>query len=344
MTQTVVYVSCAESREIDVFFLNQQTGGMQLRQRFGVAGAPQPLKIGPDQCVLYAGTRAESALLALGIDANSGELTLLGTIPTTGAPTYVACDQQAQVAFSASYGDNSLSAIALDNQGAPCAVSQYEPGLPRAHAALMDATNRWLLVPMLGADAIRVYALGADGKITAHQPAMQSVRPGSGPRHLVFSPDNRHVHCLNELDGSIDLFDFDAETGTLALKQSISMLPEGFTGKPWAAELRATPDGRFLYATDRTASVISAFAVAEQTGRMSLIAHYATEAQPRGMGIDPSGRWLIAAGQLSAHVSVYAIDANTGCLAPTQRHSTGLDPICVEILTLPSTQESDRAV
>lgn len=339
MTQTVVYVSCAESREIDVFFLNQQTGGLQLRQRFGVAGAPHPLKIGPKQRVLYAGTRAENALLALGIDSRSGELALRGTLPTSGAPTYVACDQQAQVAFSASYGDNSLSVIALDAQGEPSAVTQYEPELPRAHAALMDATNRWLLVPMLGADAIRVYALGADGRIAPHASVMLSVRPGSGPRHLVFSPDNRHVHCLNELDGSIDLFDFDAEAGTLALQQSISMLPEGFAGKPWAAELRATPDGRFLYATDRTASVISAFAVAEHTGHMTLIAHYATEAQPRGMAIDPSGRWLIAAGQLSAHVSVYAIDTSNGRLAPTQRHSTGLDPICVEVLTLPPAQE-----
>ena len=333
MTQTLVYVSCAQSREIDVFSLADDGREVSLQQRVATDGAPNPLRVCAAQRVLYAGTRSEDGLAAFAIDAASGDLALLASVALPGAATYVSCDRQRRVAFSASYGGNLLAVVTLDAQGAPLAVSQVETDLPRAHAAQIDASNRWLLVPSLGSDTIRAYRLGDDGRLTPA--ATTAVRAGSGPRHLIFAADNRHVHCLNELDGSIDAFDFDASAGTLSCVQSISMLPAGFLGKPWAAELRATPDGRFLYATDRTASVIAAFAVDPASGQLVLIDHYPTEAQPRGMGIDPSGRWLIAAGQLSNRLTVYAIDPLSGRLSAAASHATGSDPICVEIVTLP---------
>ena len=250
-----------------------------------------------------------------------------------GRPTYVSCDQVMRVAFSASYGENCLEVFPLDAKGVPQAACQIEKDLPHAHAALMEANNRWLLVPTLGADVIRIYRLEGC-RVMPNNPAMTTVRSGSGPRHPVFSPDNRHVHCLNELDGSIDLFDFDALAGTLTLKQSVSMMPPGFGDKPWAAELRSTPDGRFLYATDRRASTIAAFAVDVRSGWLTLIDHYPTEAQPRGMGIDPSGHWLIAAGELSANLTVYSINPDNGRLTAGQRLAIGKGPICVEIIEL----------
>lgn len=335
MTRTCVYVSCSQSREIQVFSLDPASGQLAAIDACAMPGMPQPLRISPDRQILYAGMREENAVAALAIDAQNGCLTLLGSVPAPGPATFVASDQKRRMLFSASWGGNNLGCYPLDAQGAPLPASQIEHDLPRAHAALMDASNRWLLVPTLGADAIRIYRLHDDGRLTPNDPPLVRVRPGSGPRHLIFAPDNRHVHCLNELDGSIDLFDFDASAGTLAIKQSISMLPPGFTGKPWAAELRATPDGRFLYATDRTASTIAAFAVDPHSGELALIGHYPTETQPRGMGIDPSGCWLIAAGQLSAHLTVYTIAADSGRLSPVQRQATGLDPICIEIMALP---------
>ncbi len=337
MTQTLVYVSCAQSREIQVFSLAGESGEVSLRQSVATAGAPNPLRVCAQQRVLYAGTRSDDTIAAFAIDdadgQGCGELALLGSVPTPGGATYVSCDRQRRFAFIASYGANLLAVFPLDAQGAPQSASQVETELPRAHAAQIDATNRWLLLPSLGSDTIRAYHLGDDGHLTPA--AITAVRAGSGPRHLVFSPDNLHVHCLNELDGSIDVFDFDALAGTLACTQSISMLPAGHVDKPWAAELRATPDGRFLYATDRTANVIAAFAVDTASGRLTLIDHTPTETQTRGMGIDPAGRWLIAAGQLSNQLTVYAIDPDSGRLSAVHRHATGSDPICVEIVALP---------
>lgn len=290
MTETVVYVSCAESREIQAFSLAAESGELRRIQSLPTAGVPQPLRLSPNRRVLYAGLGFEHALLALAIAPESGELSLLGSAPAPEKPTYVACDPAMRVAFSASYGGNALSAFPLDARGAPLAASQHETELPHAHAAQVDASGRWLLVPVLGADAIRVYRLHADGRITPNAPPAIRVRADSGPRHFVFSPDNARVYCLNELDSTIDRFAFDANAGTLTLRQSLGILPPGFSGKPWSAELRATTDGRFLYASERTASIIAAFAIDPQGGALTPVAHYPTETQPRGMDIDRSPR------------------------------------------------------
>ena len=335
MTQTCFYVACVQSREIDVFSLDPQSGEVELRQRVVTDGAPQPLYVSDDQCLLLAGMRLPNSVQSFAIDPASGELALIGSAEAPGEPVYVSCDHDRKVAYCASYHGHSLSAFPLDAEGAPQAYTFFEADLPRAHAAPVDRSSRWLLLPLLGVDAIRVYRLRADASLAPDEPAMLSRAAGSGPRHLVFSPDNRQAYCLNELDGTIDRFAFDADRGHLTPLQTVSMLPPGFDAKPWAAELRLTPNGRFLYATERSASVIAAFVVAADTGELTLVDHFPTEMQPRGMGISPSGEWLVAVGQLSHRLTVYAIDPATGRLEARHTHTTGNDPIFVQFATLP---------
>ncbi len=328
MTRTFIYVSCAGSRQIDVFALDTDSGAITLRQRVPVAGSPLPLYASRDGARLYVGTCAEDALLAYSIDPDSGELARLGGMPSPGVPTYVSCDAARRTAFVASYRGNLLATFPLDDNGVPAGPGQVEADLPRAHTALTDRSNCWLLVPLLGADEIRIFALAGDGRVTPHSVAQ--ARSGSGPRHLVISRDNRHVHCLNELDGSVDLYAFDAARGELRRRQSASMLPAGFGEAPWAAELRASPDGRLIFATDRRSSTL---AVLSTDGQLALLGSHPTETQPRGMAIDPSGRWLVVAGQLSGHLTVYEVNRNTGGLQARHRQTTGDDPICVEIVS-----------
>ncbi|MDR0577428.1 MAG: beta-propeller fold lactonase family protein [Candidatus Accumulibacter sp.] len=339
MTQTFIYVSCAASREIAVFSLDGATGGVALRQRLPVPGSPTPMRVSPDGRLLLVGLRGENALLTCSIDRTSGLLATLGCVPAPGAPAYVSCDGAARNAFMASYGDNLLAVFPLGPEGHPAPAAQIETGLPRAHAALADASGRWLLAPMPGADAIRVYRIADGGRIERNAPPPVMVRPGSGPRHPVFSAGGRFVYCLNELDGSIDLFAFDADTGTLEPRQSMSMMPHGFDGAPWAAELRVAPGGAFLYASDRRSSTLAVLSVDARNGQLSLFGHYPTEIQPRGMAIDPSGRYLAVAGQLSHHLAIYALDPETGRPDQCFRHETGEDPICVETVALPTSAD-----
>lgn len=327
-----VYVSCGESREIDVFSLDPGSGEISLRQRVLTPGSPVPMRAMIAQQRLYVGMRNDSALHAFAIKSEDGCLHSLGGVAAPGAPVYVSSAPASGVAFSSSYGDNNLSVFPLDANGVPLAAQQTESGLPRAHAARVDQSGRWLLVPTLGADAIRIYRIEAGGHLVPNDPAAVAVKTGSGPRHPVFSADNRFVYCLNELNGCIDVFAFDAERGALDLRQTIDMMPPGFAGAPWTAELRLTGDGRFLYATDRRSSTIAILSVAKKTGKLVLVGHTPTEDTPRGMDVDPSGRWLVVAGQQSGGLTVYAIDQVSGRLTAKGRQRTGKEPICVEIV------------
>jgi 6-phosphogluconolactonase len=125
--------------------------------------------------------------------------------------------------------------------------------------------------------------------------------------------------------------------GTLTLRASVSIVPAGFQGgPPAAAQLHLTPDGRFLYASERTSGTLAAFSIDADNAALTLIENYPTEAQPRGFNIDPKGTFLLAAGQKSNRLSTYAIDQTTGELRKLSHRDVGQNPNWIEILALPA--------
>ena len=125
----------------------------------------------------------------------------------------------------------------------------------------------------------------------------------------------------------------DAKTGTLKKEvQVASAFPKGFDGKRWAAGIHLTPDGKFLYASERTTSTLAAFKVDPKTGMLTPIDSFPTEKQPRGFNIDPTSRYLLSAGQLSNSMTAYAIDRATGKLTKLKEYPVGKNPNWVEIV------------
>ncbi len=123
--------------------------------------------------------------------------------------------------------------------------------------------------------------------LTPNHPALTHTPPHSGPRHFVWNAAGDRLYVLCELDGSLRAFEHDAGRGTLHERQSLSMLPPGFTGKPSAADEQLAPDGRHLYASERTSSTLAVFEVDGASGELRLVAHVATETTPRSFAIDP---------------------------------------------------------
>jgi len=167
--------------------------------------------------------------------------------------------------------------------------------------------------------------------MSPNDPALTTGAAKSGPRHFIWDKAQRHVYLLDELDAGLHVYAWDAARGTLQLKQSTTVLPAGFDGKPWAADLHLTPDGRYLYASERTSSTLSGFKVDAATGRLQPLGQTPTEKTPRGFAIDPSGRFLIAVGQESHSASVYPIDTASGALGaplprPRSLHRRGRPP------------------
>ncbi len=340
MTQsaTYVYVSSAESREISVLRLDTADGSLAPVQTVGVEGQAGPLAASPDRRFLYIALRSEPyAVQSFALDAASGQLTPLSTAPLPDSMAHIVTDNSGRHLFGASYGGHKISISPIGSDGTVGAPAAVLPAGRHAHATLVDPSNRYVFVSTLGSDVVLQWRFdAATGRLTPNDPPTLPVRPQAGPRHLVFAPDGRFVYLLNELDASVEVLSFDAERGTLSAVQSLSTLPEGFSDKPWAADLHLTPDGRFLYTSERTSSTLAGFSVDVQTGRLSLVSHTPTEQQPRGFHIDPSGRWLVAAGQLSHAVRVHGIDRTSGRLTPLESYPVGRSPHWVEILSFPS--------
>jgi len=336
---TVAYISNADSRDIDVLLLDPQSGALSLIDKMPTAGTVMPLAISPDKRHLYASLRSEPySVSSFAIDPATGKLSLAATVPLPDNMANIATDRTGRFLLSASYTGDKIAVNPIDAKGIVQAVPvQVIPTRKNAHSTQADPSNRYVFASNLGGDIILQYRLdAATGRLTPNDPPFVETKHGAGPRHIVFHPTNGFVYSTNELDGTVNSYRFDAAKGTLTLTDTVSAVPPDFKGPPPAAsDLHVTPDGRFLYAAERTSSTIAAYRIDPATGALAPIGNFATETQPRGFNIDPRGKFLIAAGQKSNAATVYAIDTETGALRPLQRYSMGKNPNWVEIIDLP---------
>jgi len=331
-----VYVSNAESGDISVLHLAPQRGALTPAQRVEIGGEVMPLALSPERGRLYAARRSEPReALSFKIDQGSGKLTRLGAAALPHSMAYIATDRSGRFLFSASYGGNQIAVSPIDGDGVVQAAQQILPTGPHAHAIQSDPSNRFVFATSLGGGVVMQWRLDAtSGQLTPNTPLTLQPHSAASPRHFVFSPDGRFVYLLGELDAAIDVLALDAGTGTLRPVQTISALPPGFSSEPWAADLHLTPDGRFLYSSERRSSTLAAMRVDARSGMLTLIGHVPTEAQPRGFNVTPDGRFLVAAGQRSHRVRLYAIDAQTGSLSELGDCAVGRGPNWVESVAL----------
>jgi 6-phosphogluconolactonase len=336
MPKTIAYVSNADSREIIVLQLRED-GALAEIERIKTTGQVMPLALSPDKRFLFAALRSEPfGAASYRIDRQTGRLAHIATAPLPASMPYLATDRSGRYLLSASYQSAVAAVSSIDAEGrVGAAPIQVLNTAPNAHCILTDPANRFAFVPCLGGDHVMQLRFdAASGRLAPNTPAAVPTKKGAGPRHLVFHPDGRFAFLSNELDASVVSFAFDAAAGTLKEMDAASALPKGFTGKPWAADIHVSHDGRFVYASERTSSTIAGFSFAADTGMLAAIGSWPTEAQPRGFAIDPAGKFLLSTGQMSNSLTVYSIDAKTGALTTLKRYPMGANPNWVEIVTL----------
>jgi 6-phosphogluconolactonase len=325
-----VYVSNADSGDIAVLHMGH-AGELSLKNRVALGGQLMPMACHPSRKTLYVVRRSEPmAVLSLAVDLASGDLHRLAEAALPASMAYVSTDRAGRFLLAASYQGHQLTVSPIGAVGSVGAVQQVVPTGPNAHAILPSPCNRYVLATSLGGAELMVFGLHAEtGRLS---PAGSwPARAGAGPRHFRFDAAGRFVYLLNELDGTVDVLAWSAADGGLACVQTVGILPPGFSGKPWAADLHLTPDGRHLYASERTSSTLAHLAVDAATGQLTWVGHTPVETQPRGFAIDPTGRHLLVVGQASHHLSRFALDPATGQLALQQRLPVGQGPNWVEI-------------
>ncbi len=347
---TFVYVSNAEDGDIGTYTL-QPDGGLVPGARVAAGKPVMPMTVSPDRRFLYAAVRSKPfAVLTYAIDRKTGELQKRSGAALAESLPYITVDRTGRFLLGASYGGHLVSVNAIGTDGKVSDPQQVIPTARNAHSIITDRTNRWVFVPHLGTDQIFQFRFDAKtGRLTANTPPVVQMKAGSGPRHIIVSPDNRFAYLLNELTATVTTLSLDAKTGLLTEVSTASALPADtklVPGAPrpspgrnvdndvWASDLHVTPDGRFLYAAERTSSSLGAFSVDPATGKLTYLSSTPTETQPRGFAIDPTGRTMIVAGEKSDTLSVYAIDPASGALSLRQKYPTGKGSNWVEIVTL----------
>ena len=298
---------------------------------------PSFLAVHPNQRFLYAVNevsryegRDAGSVSAFAIDRATGGLTLLNRVSSRGgSPCHLALDATGRWLFVANYGGGSVAAFPVRDDGtlgdasafvqhAGSSVNAARQKGPHAHAAVVSPDNHFVLTADLGLDRILTYPLdaAAGGLVTA-SPRSASIAPGSGPRHLAFRPDGRFVYVLNEMSSSVGAFRYDTARGTLSELQTLSTLPEGFSGETSGAEIAVHPASRFVYASNRGHDSIAIFRSDPEKGTLTAAGHVSTQGKtPRNFAIDPGGRFLVAANQNSGSLVIFRIDQQTGGLTP----------------------------
>jgi 6-phosphogluconolactonase len=318
-----------------------------------------PMAVSPDRRFHYAAVRSKPfSVIAYSIDAATGALRQLSTSPLAESMPYISLDKTGRFLFGASYGAHLVSVNAVGSDGRVSAEPlQVIPVGRNAHSIRVDGSNKFVYVPTLGSDQIFQLAFDArSGRLSSNTPAVYLMKAGTGPRHFIVSRDNRFVYVLSELLGTVTTFALDGRTGVLTEVSTASGLPTdsklgpgaprgavGGANAPaprntdndiWAADVQMTPNGKFLYISERTSHTLGAFAVDAESGRLTYAGSTPTEKQPRGFAIDPKGRFLVASGEKSATVSVYAIDQANGALKLLSQVPAGKGANWVEIVGL----------
>ena len=316
MASTIVYVACADSHEIAVLRLDPGSGALVPVQQVATGGSVMPLAVSRDRRRLYASIRsAPLAVLSFAIDPDDGTLAALGTSPLPASMCWIGLDRSGRWLLSASYGESLVAVSPIGDDGVAGPARQTVGTAPNAHSIQADPANRFAFAACLGGDVVPAFAFdAASGTLELRPEPAWRTRAGAGPRHFAFHPTAPFVYLLNELDATVDALEHHADAARFGHIQTIGSMPPGTIGKPWAADLHFTPDGRFLYTSERRSSTLAAFVVDAKSGWLTLLGRVETAAEPRGFAIDPSGRWLLAAGQASHSLRVHAIDAKTGAL------------------------------
>jgi 6-phosphogluconolactonase len=250
---------------------------------------------------------------------------------------YIVTDRSGRFLLSASYTDAQLAINPINAAGqVESRATQVMPTGPHAHCVVIDTANRFAYGAVLGADLVMQLVFDVtSGTFSPNAPPSVTIRTGAGPRHLAFHPGGRFLYLLNQTDATVSTFRIEPGSGTLAEIETIATLPAHFLGEANAADIHVTPDGRFLYASERQASTLAGFRIDPANGLLSPNGRWATETTPRGFAIDPRGRFLLVAGLDSNRLSVHAIDPQDGTLSLPARYPMGAMPNWVEIVDLP---------
>jgi 6-phosphogluconolactonase len=281
--------------------------------------------------------------MAFAVEEETLDLRLLNRQPSMGAgPCHLVVDGTGRNVLVANYGGGSVAVLPVQEDGRldePSAVRQHrgtgpnparQEG-PHAHGLAFDGGGKRVFTADLGVDRVFVYDFdAASGSLEPAAEPFVAVEPGSGPRHVALHPSGAFLYVVNELRSTVTVLRYDATTGALSPVQTVTTLPADFEGRSTTAEIALSPDGRFVYASNRGHDSLALYAVEGDSGRLDPLGHVSTGGRtPRSFALDSTGEWLLVANQGSDNVVVFRRDGSSGRLEATGTEVSVPAPVCV---------------
>jgi 6-phosphogluconolactonase len=337
-----VYVSTSGDAAITVFRMKSATAEPEMLQKSPIAslanaggGLSTPMAVSPDGRHLHVAIRKPPLPVAsFAIDAESGRLAPLGMARIPASTPFLATDRTGRFLFSSANPGATLAVNAIDPDGRVEARARQVLHIGhKLHCIVVDAGNRNLYVSSTDDEVIFQFRFDAEaGTLQPNDPPFIKLSGGQDPRHMALSPDGRFLYVTTEAGGRVVCFAVDGATGRLAEKSGIGMMPDSFSGSPLTADIHVTPDGRFLYATERRLHTIVGYRVDPASGALSLIEATTTEKIPRAFAIAPDGSFLVVLGEDTGRMAAYAIDRETGKLIKGAELTLGQKPNWIEFV------------
>jgi 6-phosphogluconolactonase len=331
------------SKGINVYRFYVETGKLAYLSQSDNTSNPSYVAVSKDNRFVYAVNEdgKDGGVSAFSFEPNVGTMKLLNKQSSKGAdPCYISVDGDRKNVIVANYSSGNVTVLPINKDGSLGAASQViqdagkgpdkerQEG-PHAHMAYFTPDEKYLLFTDLGTDKINIarYHASAAKPLTLENSI--SVKPGNGPRHMVFSPDHKYLYLLQEMGSAINVYAYSG--GKLKELQNIEMKLPNFKGTNGAAAIKITPDGHFLYATDRLdASSILVYSISPETGKLTFMERHNTAKNPRDFAIDPTGKWLLIASQDDDNIQVFRINPGTGSLSSTGISVKIGNPVCLK--------------
>lgn len=328
---------------IYVYKFNTATGESTLMSSAKTSN-PSFLAVSNNQKFLYAVNENDpGTVTAFSFNKDSGTLTKLNEVITAGAhPCYISINKKGNNAVVGNYSGGNISVLGINSNGTISqprqtvqhngnSVNRKRQEKAHVHAAVFSPNYQYLFAPDLGMDKVMIYKVASgSGALLAAEPPFVEVNPGAGPRHMAFHPNGEFVYLIEELTGTVGVYKFFE--GKLTLLQNTSAHPLNYDGAIGSADIHVSPDGNFLYCSNRgDANNIAIFRINQETGMIQIAGFQPTLGiHPRNFSFDPSGKFILVANRDSDEIVIFKVDQKTGMLEEIKKTIKISKPVCIK--------------
>lgn len=338
------YTNGNTSEGIAVYKFNAAKGELNFISKIAGIENPSFMAISKDEKYLYCIHELKdkrSGVSAYAIDKSKGTITFINHQPTgSNGACHIAIDTTGRFLVVSNYSDGSINVLTIKQDGsvnAPVQTIEHDGyGIhgtrqtkAHAHSSQFSPDGKYVFTADLGNDRFYQYQFNAKSTTPLEPSATpyQSMEDGSGPRHFVFHPNGKSVYVLNELSGTVTAFRYQNET--LSLMQNIVSTAEGDKADKGSADIHITPNGKFLYTSNRGKSNSITIFKIDTEGKLTEVGKQKTGEHPRNFTIDPTGRFLLVANKNSNTIQIFSINANYGLLQDTGNIISYPSPSCL---------------